>query len=54
MAKLRKQFSAAEWDDCCTSLCGGCKIARAYIEKYGEKKAKKKMKKHQKKTLAGE
>ena len=50
MAKLRKEFSKKEWDDCCGKLCSDCKIAAAYLKKYDKKEAKKKMKKERKKV----
>lgn len=51
MAKLRKNFTKKEWDDCCRKLCSDCKIAASYLKKYDEKEAKKKMKKDRKKVL---
>jgi hypothetical protein len=50
MAKLRKKFSKTAWHNCCGKLCDDCKIADAYIEKFGKKKGKKKLNRDHKKT----
>lgn len=51
MGKLHEKFSKKKWKDCCTKLCDECKIASAYIKKYGRKQAEGKIKKDQKKIL---
>jgi hypothetical protein len=49
MAKIKKKFTKRSWDDCCGKFCDDCKIAMAYIKKYGKKDSRKKFKKDYKK-----
>jgi hypothetical protein len=35
VTKLKSEFSRREWKDCCGHGCKKCRIAQAYIGKYG-------------------
>ena len=35
MTKLKHEFTAGQWKDCCGHGCKKCEIAQAYVGKYG-------------------
>jgi hypothetical protein len=51
MSKLKKEFSTADWKDCCAEYCNDCKIAKAYKKKFGKKEGKHMLRKDRKKVL---
>lgn len=45
MSKLKKNYTAKEWNKCCGSFCKDCNIANTYREKFGKKEGEKKFNK---------